>query len=67
MQTIKQQLILTIVSVSVGLLLGGFIVNRMDISSNQKKIDEMEIKWEVMLEMSSPEARQEFLRLVNEK
>lgn len=67
METIKQQLILTIVSMAVGLLLGGFLVNRMSISEQDKKIKEMEVKWEVMLMMSSTEAKQEFLRLVKEK
>lgn len=64
--TIKQQLILTIMSVLVGVLLGGFALNRLHINRLEKDVDLMKIQWDVMLQMSSPEARNVFNEMVND-
>lgn len=64
--TIKQQLILTIMSVLVGVLLGGFALNRLHINRLEKDVDLMKIQWQVMLQMSSPEAKNVFLEMVKD-
>lgn len=64
--TIKQQLILTVMSVLVGVLLGGFALNRLHINRLEKDVDLMKIQWDVMLQMSSPEARNVFQEMVND-
>lgn len=64
---IKQQIMPTIVSIITGLLLGGFLINRIQLNEMNKKVELMEVKWRVMLEMSSTEARTQFDTLVNER
>lgn len=64
---IKQQIMLTTVSIITGLLLGGFLINRIQLNEMNKKVELMEVKWQVMLEMSSTEARTQFDTLVNER
>ncbi len=64
--TIKQQLILTIMSVLVGVLLGGFALNRLHINHLSDDVKLMKIQWDVMLQMSSPEAKNTFQEMVND-
>lgn len=63
--SVKNQLILTVMSVLVGLLLGGFLLNRYDLNHLKEESRLTQIKWNVMLQMSSPEAKSKFLEMVN--
>jgi len=65
--TVKNQLILTIMSVLVGLLLGGFLINRYDVNHLKAESELMKVKWDVMLQMSSTEARTAFIEMVNDR
>lgn len=65
--TIKQQLVLTVMSTLVGLLLGGFLINRYAINQLKEDSELMKVKWDVMLQMSSPEAREDFNENVSEE
>lgn len=65
--TLKNQLILTVMSVLVGLLLGGFLINRYDVNHLKEDSELMKVKWDVMLQMSSTEARSAFIDMVNER